>query len=36
MFSGDDSTRQSWMLVIVWSAAAVLVRSGHDRRTVPE
>jgi len=25
MFSGNDSTRQSWMLVIVWSAAAVLV-----------
>ena len=25
MFEGDDSVRQSWMLVIVWSVAAALV-----------
>jgi membrane protease YdiL (CAAX protease family) len=25
MFDGDDSTRQSWMLVVVWGAAAALV-----------
>jgi membrane protease YdiL (CAAX protease family) len=25
MFDGDDSARQSWMLVVVWSVAATLV-----------
>jgi hypothetical protein len=25
MFHGGDSVRQSWMLVVVWGATAVLV-----------
>jgi len=25
MFHGSDSVRQSWMLVVVWGTAAVLV-----------
>jgi hypothetical protein len=28
MFTGADSTRQSWLLVLVWGAAAVLVAVG--------
>ena len=29
MFDGSDSTRQSWMLVLVWGAAAVVVVLRH-------
>jgi membrane protease YdiL (CAAX protease family) len=36
-FDGSDSTRQSWMLVVVWSAAAALVLLGGRRfRRAPE
>jgi hypothetical protein len=33
MFDGDDSVRQSWMLVAVWGvAAALVVRFGAGFR----
>jgi hypothetical protein len=37
MFTGDDSVRQSWLLVIVWSVAAALVVffAGSFRRSAP-
>jgi CAAX protease family protein len=37
MFDGSDSTRQSWMLVVVWGiAAAFVVRYGRGFRKTPE
>jgi membrane protease YdiL (CAAX protease family) len=36
MFDGGDSTRQSWLLVVVWGiAAAVVVRYARGFRTAP-
>jgi uncharacterized protein len=36
MFEGADSTRQSWMLVVVWGAASALViRFGRGFRKTP-
>src|ERR1044071_5713957 len=36
MFDGGDSTRQSWLLVVVWRiAAAVVVRAARGFRPAP-
>jgi hypothetical protein len=32
MFDGGDSSRQSWMLIVVWSIAAALVVLVGRRR----